>query len=219
MKKVYRSRHTKVLGGVAAGLAEYFDIDVTVMRLIFALLLVTIPNTIIAYILAWIIIPEEPPGLSARAPEKSSTGGAAMIEKEGNTFKGGMTADDIIRSQGAGSSCVPHVPTGSQGGTQGTAAAPDAGQTPEAPMHPAAASSPSSVQTSATPTGQKPVHGSGDKSRQLLGYILIAVGALVMVNRYLPISIWNLSRQLVRAWPVAIIVVGIAIIVGAVRGR
>ena len=62
MKKLYRSRTSRVIGGVAAGLAEYFDVDVTVMRLAFALLAVIFPSMILAYIIAWIIIPEAPSG-------------------------------------------------------------------------------------------------------------------------------------------------------------
>ena len=60
MRKLYRSRRTKLLGGVAAGFAEYFAIDVTIMRLLFALIAVTIPSAVLAYVLAWIIIPEDP---------------------------------------------------------------------------------------------------------------------------------------------------------------
>ena len=62
MKRVYRSRSTRILGGVAGGLGDYFNIDVTIMRLAFAFFFVTLPNSIVAYIIAWIIIPEEPLG-------------------------------------------------------------------------------------------------------------------------------------------------------------
>ncbi len=60
MKRLYRSRQYRVLGGVAAGAADYFGLDVTVMRLLFALVGVLMPQVIIAYILAWVIIPEAP---------------------------------------------------------------------------------------------------------------------------------------------------------------
>jgi len=35
-KKLYRDEYHRVLGGVCSGLAEYFDMDVTVVRLLFA---------------------------------------------------------------------------------------------------------------------------------------------------------------------------------------
>lgn len=58
-KKLYRSLKSRMLGGVCAGLAEYFDIDVSLVRLIFvgiALISAIIPM-VIFYIIAWIVIP------------------------------------------------------------------------------------------------------------------------------------------------------------------
>lgn len=61
-KKLYKSRHNKTLAGVCGGLADYFDIDVTIVRLIwvaFFFLSAGFP-IILAYIIAAFIIPEEP---------------------------------------------------------------------------------------------------------------------------------------------------------------
>lgn len=60
-KKLFRSQRHKMLGGVCAGLAEYFDIDISLTRLIFVALafLTALLPMIIFYIIAWIIIPEE----------------------------------------------------------------------------------------------------------------------------------------------------------------
>ncbi|HXL04308.1 MAG: PspC domain-containing protein [Firmicutes bacterium] len=60
VKRLYRSRYEKKLGGVCAGLARYFEIDVSLVRLIWILLTVFYGAGILAYLLAWIIIPEEP---------------------------------------------------------------------------------------------------------------------------------------------------------------
>jgi phage shock protein C len=60
VKRLYRSRYEKKLGGVCAGLARYFEIDVSLVRLIWILLAVFYGSGILAYLLAWIIIPEEP---------------------------------------------------------------------------------------------------------------------------------------------------------------
>lgn len=62
-KKLFRSQARKMLGGVCGGLGEYFDIDVTLIRLIFvAITLVTaIIPMMIFYLIAWIIIPVEEP--------------------------------------------------------------------------------------------------------------------------------------------------------------
>jgi phage shock protein C len=63
MKRLYRSR-SKVIGGVCSGLAKYFNIDPVVVRLIAALGLFFTACTIFpVYIIAWLIIPEEPAGI------------------------------------------------------------------------------------------------------------------------------------------------------------
>ena len=60
MKRLYRSKKDRILGGVCAGLGEHLDVDPTVIRLIWAVVSVLSLGTgIVIYILAWIIIPEE----------------------------------------------------------------------------------------------------------------------------------------------------------------
>jgi phage shock protein C len=60
-KKLTRSVHNKMLGGVCSGMADYFDLDVSLVRLIFvALDLVTgLVPMLLFYIIAWIVIPAE----------------------------------------------------------------------------------------------------------------------------------------------------------------
>ena len=58
-KKLYRMREGKVLAGVCGGIAEYFDLDPTVIRVIWALLAAT-GSGILAYIICALIIPEKP---------------------------------------------------------------------------------------------------------------------------------------------------------------
>lgn len=59
-KKLYRSVKDKVLGGVAGGLAEYFDIDPVIVRVLFVVSLFFHGAGFIAYIIMWLIIPEAP---------------------------------------------------------------------------------------------------------------------------------------------------------------
>ena len=56
-KTLYRDTDNKMLGGVASGLAEYMNWDVTVVRLIFLFCLFAVQGSVLAYILAWIIVP------------------------------------------------------------------------------------------------------------------------------------------------------------------
>lgn len=56
-----RSTTDKMLGGVCGGLAEYFDLDPTLVRLGYALLTIfTIFSGVIVYIIMWIIVPTPP---------------------------------------------------------------------------------------------------------------------------------------------------------------
>ena len=58
-KKLYRNTNNKMLAGVCSGLAEYINIDPTVIRLIWALIGLTGAG-ILAYLIAAIVIPEKP---------------------------------------------------------------------------------------------------------------------------------------------------------------
>jgi phage shock protein C len=61
-KKLMRSRADRKIGGVCAGLAAYLDLDVSLVRILwfFITLACGIVPGIVAYILGWIIIPEQP---------------------------------------------------------------------------------------------------------------------------------------------------------------
>ena len=58
MKKLYRSRKDTKIAGVCGGIAEYFNIDSNIIRLL-AVLTIFGGGGIIAYIIAWIILPLE----------------------------------------------------------------------------------------------------------------------------------------------------------------
>ena len=59
-KKLYKSNQNKMIDGVCGGIAEYFGIDPTVVRLIWALFSLMGGSGILAYIVAAIIIPRSP---------------------------------------------------------------------------------------------------------------------------------------------------------------
>jgi len=56
-KKMYRTVNDKVIAGVAGGLAEYFEVDVVIFRLLFVLLVFFGGGGVLAYIIMWIVIP------------------------------------------------------------------------------------------------------------------------------------------------------------------
>jgi phage shock protein C len=59
-KKLYRTRRDRVIAGVCGGLAEYFNIDVWIIRIIFIGLAFVHGAALIAYIILSIVIPEKP---------------------------------------------------------------------------------------------------------------------------------------------------------------
>jgi len=60
-KRLHRSLSQKMIAGVCGGLAEYFDIDVSLVRLVFVAISIAsalIPMFIF-YVVAWIVIPSQ----------------------------------------------------------------------------------------------------------------------------------------------------------------
>jgi phage shock protein PspC (stress-responsive transcriptional regulator) len=59
-RRLYRSRTDRRISGICGGLAAYFKIDPTLVRLLFVLGLLLVGGTFWAYIIMMIVIPEEP---------------------------------------------------------------------------------------------------------------------------------------------------------------
>ena len=60
-RRLYRSRRDSILGGVAGGVADYFDMDPSIVRIVWAVLaLVTGGIFLVLYIVMWIVVPEGP---------------------------------------------------------------------------------------------------------------------------------------------------------------
>ena len=60
MRRLTLSRRDKKIAGVCAGFAHYFDLDVTLMRIIWLVLVFVPPGIgLIGYLLAWLIMPHE----------------------------------------------------------------------------------------------------------------------------------------------------------------
>ena len=60
MKKLCRSNRNRMLAGVCGGIAEYLDIDPTLVRVIWAVLSLTGGAGLIAYIVCIVLMPEKP---------------------------------------------------------------------------------------------------------------------------------------------------------------
>jgi phage shock protein C len=61
-RKLYRSRTDRKLAGVCGGLAQYFNLDATLIRVLFVVLAVLGGSGLVLYLAMWIIVPNEPQG-------------------------------------------------------------------------------------------------------------------------------------------------------------
>ena len=58
-KQLYRRREGRIVAGVCAGLADYFDLDVNLVRLAFAVVIIFGGIGVLVYVIAWAVVPEE----------------------------------------------------------------------------------------------------------------------------------------------------------------
>ena len=85
-KRLYRSNTSRMLGGVCGGMGEYFDVDPTVVRVIAVILgLASAGWAIIAYIIGWIIIPEELPG-AVKAKQSTESNNQPKVYHTSSTW-------------------------------------------------------------------------------------------------------------------------------------
>ena len=59
-RRLYRSRSNRMIGGVCAGLAAYFGWDPALVRLVTVLSILLPGPQVLAYLIAWVVIPAEP---------------------------------------------------------------------------------------------------------------------------------------------------------------
>lgn len=80
--QLMRPRSPRVFGGVCSGLALHYGWDVTIVRLVWALCVLFGGTGVLAYIIAWIVIPEAPYALPANT---TGVGGAGSSAGAGGT--------------------------------------------------------------------------------------------------------------------------------------
>jgi phage shock protein C len=59
-RKLYRSKTNRQIAGVCGGLAEFFNVDTTLIRVLFVVLAVLGGSGLVLYVAMWIIVPEQP---------------------------------------------------------------------------------------------------------------------------------------------------------------
>lgn len=93
MKRLYRSRDERMIWGVCGGIAKYFDVDPTIVRLIAVLTLLFGLTGALAYLVLAIVMPLEPEEL-AKTQEVSRASGKAGVEQY--TTEAGRRTNTVI---------------------------------------------------------------------------------------------------------------------------
>ena len=87
-KRLYRSNTVKVIGGVCGGLADYFSIDVVLIRVAFVLLFLFGGSGVLVYVIMWIAIPAQRGNFDSYqdlSEKKSPDEGSGSTDKKQNT--------------------------------------------------------------------------------------------------------------------------------------
>ena len=58
-KKLVRPNENRMIAGVCAGLGNYFDIDPTIIRILFVLFAIFVGGGILVYLVLWLVMPQE----------------------------------------------------------------------------------------------------------------------------------------------------------------
>ena len=165
-RRLYRSRSDSMLGGVAGGVADYFDMDPSIVRIVWAVLaLVTGGIFLVLYIVMWIVVPEGPSAatVARAAPPNATTPGP---DEPGSEARPSPS----------------HSP-----GAAAEAPAPD------------------------WETHERRLRRGGSGGAVIFGVILIGLGVWFLIDQYVP----DINTDLL--WPVALVVLGIVLLVVALR--
>ncbi|MFQ6092997.1 MAG: PspC domain-containing protein [bacterium] len=124
-RRLYRSRRERMIGGVCGGLAEYFGIDPTIVRIALVVLAFVAGWGIIAYIIGLIIIPENPEQASEESVKEESPSRSAgliwgaLFIIAGSMANVGVLASLVEASLASGSHLhwphAPPIPPGPEG--------------------------------------------------------------------------------------------------------
>lgn len=116
-KRLTRSTTNKVIAGVCGGLGDYFNVDPTVLRILFVALVVWGGSGVLLYIILWLVIPEsgkETVPVNERVQQASQEIGARAQDVakslQPNRISGGVLVGAILIVIGASSVIQTYVP-------------------------------------------------------------------------------------------------------------
>lgn len=189
-KRLYRSRRERMISGVCGGIADYFAVDPTLVRVIWVLVTLTSGGLgFLAYIAAIIIVPEEPRALRPADAAASAAGGPASTA---GGIAGGPVGDAAeTAANPAGEAGSPMV--GEAGQSAGEASA--------------------TTETHTTWTHSEADRHSG---RMIAGLVLVVVGGYFLLHNLLP-RFFFLEGRFV--WPALLVVAGVLVLARGLQRR
>jgi phage shock protein C len=207
-RRLYRSRNDRILAGVAGGMAEYFGIDPTVVRLLWLLSIFFGGFSILVYIVLAFIVPLEPVGTPTlwgppTGPAPAGAGYAAAPSQAPAAETGAAPAGSATGTgalAGATASAAGAGPAASPAGSTAYAAPTGGGYAGWAPPYQGWAPAPQPV------AERRP-----GRTSLYVGIVLIVFGSFAAIAATVP----GIGAGML--WPGLIVALGVALLVGAVR--
>jgi phage shock protein C len=202
-RRLYRCSHDRVLAGVAGGVAEYFDVDPSLVRILWVLSIFAGGLTILLYIAMALVVPLEPDTFPAPGPWQPGSEGWGAPAASGS----------------ASSAAAGEAGAAAEVGGAGAAGATDAGAGAENVSGQPVGQS---VGGAATSAGWQPAYGYHHRERrpsrfgaQFFGAVLILFGAIALADQFLPA--WADHGRFL--WPAFILACGVLLVVTSITRR
>jgi phage shock protein C len=223
---LYRSQSDRMLAGVAGGVAEHFELDPSLVRVGWVILVVLTGGIfLLIYIVMAIVVPEEPVGSggwsSARGGSSGTSGWTASWPSSADPTPGpgdGPPAPPAPAAPGD----PPAGPPATGPGGPGFAAPIAGGWTPSAASGPGPSSPPDGSARDARRAARDARHAARQANRAyrrehpgsgglIAGLFLVAIGLFFLVRTLIP------ALDIDRYWPAGLIVLGVILVARSIR--
>jgi phage shock protein C len=206
-RRLYRCREDRQIAGVAGGIAEYLEIDPTVVRILWILSFFLGGFGLLLYVIMAFVVPLEPAGYDL--PTGFGTGGPAAGTGTGSAAGGTVAGASFSESTGESSDPAAEPEPGATGQT-GATGQPGASPAGAAPVH-----GHGWAQAPANATGH---HGRRARSERgggiamAFGVLLVVFGLIALLGPIFPGWLSGVSLG-----PAFLVALGVALLVGALR--
>ena len=202
--RLYRSRTERMVAGVAGGVAERFDLDPALVRVLWVVLIFLSGGIfLLLYIAMAVLVPETPDGV-----DRWAAWGAPGVPGPGAVPGWGSTAGSPPAAQAFAAASAP-TPGGAAGSD--SPPAPDVAPPGFAPPPPPPAG-PSSWAGPPAPAYRHRQHRAGSGGGAVIaGIVLVLVGGYLLLRTVVP------QVDLGAFWPVILVGIGVALLVGSIR--